>query len=54
LTGISAALSYVVLGAITEYFGDAVGLTIMAAGAALAVILLWALLPETKPAKYED
>jgi MFS family permease len=54
LTGISASLSYVVLGAITEYFGDVVGLTIMAAGAALAAILLWAFLPETKPAEYED
>ena len=53
-TGIAAALSYSVLGAITQYFGDVVGFSVMAASAASAAILLWALLPETKPAEYED
>ena len=43
-----------VLGTIAQQFGDLAGLLVMAAGAAAAAVLLWVLLPETKPAKYID
>jgi MFS family permease len=54
LIGISAALSNSVIGAIVQRFGDVQGLFVMAAGTATAALLVWLLLPETKPEKYED
>jgi MFS family permease len=54
LTGISAALSNSVIGAIVQQFGDIPGLLIMASGTATAALLIWRLLPETKPEEYAD
>jgi MFS family permease len=54
LTGISAALSNSVIGTIVQRFGDVPGLLVMAAGTATAALLVWLLLPETKPKEYED
>jgi MFS family permease len=54
LTGLSAALSNSVTGAIVQQFGDVPGLLAMAAGTATAAVLVWLLLPETKPKEYED
>jgi MFS family permease len=50
---ISAAVSTSVLGFVVQHFGDVTGFVAMAAGTGLAVALLWALLPETKPEKYD-
>ena len=54
LTGISAAVSNSVIGTIVQEFGDVPGLLIMAGGTASAAFLVWAFLPETKPAEYGD
>jgi MFS family permease len=53
MIAISAAVSTSVLGFVVQHFGDVVGFIAMAAGTGLAVALLWALLPETKPDKYD-
>jgi len=53
LIAISSAVSTTVLGFVVQHFGDVTGFVAMAAGTALAVALFWALLPETKPEKYE-
>jgi MFS family permease len=54
LTGISAAVSTSVLGWIALRFGDVPALLMMAAGTATATAMVWAFLPETKPAEYGD
>jgi hypothetical protein len=54
LTGTAAAISTAAVGFIAQGFGDAVGFLTMAACTSTSIILLWALLPETKPAKYAD
>jgi MFS family permease len=54
LTGISAAISNSVIGTIVQEFGDRPGLLLMAGGTASAALLVWAFLPETKPAEYGD
>jgi predicted MFS family arabinose efflux permease len=52
LTGISAAASVGVMGIVAQRFGDVTGLLAMAGGTIAGMALLWACLPETKPAKY--
>ena len=54
LMGISAAISTSVWGLVAQNFGDAVTFPAMAAVTASGMALLWAFLPETKPAEYED
>jgi MFS family permease len=54
LTGTSAAISTAAVGFIAQGFGDAVGFLAMAACTCASMLLLWVLLPETKPAKYLD
>jgi MFS family permease len=53
LIAISSAVSTTALGFLVQHFGDVTGFVAMAAGTGLAVVLFWALLPETKPEKYE-
>ena len=54
LTGISAAVSASVMGWIALRFGDLPAILLMAAGTATATVLVWAFLPETKPADYGE
>jgi predicted MFS family arabinose efflux permease len=54
LMGIAVALGTGTIGFIVERYGDVTGFVVMAAGTSLAMVLLWALLPETKPAEYLD
>jgi len=54
LTGIAAATSTAVSGFIVSRFGDWVGFASMAAVTAAGLALVWAALPETKPAEYID
>jgi MFS family permease len=54
LMGIAVALGTGTIGFIVERYGDVTGFLVMAAGTSVAVVLLWALLPETKPAEYLD
>jgi MFS family permease len=54
IIGIAAAISTAATGFIVNQLGDVVGFLTMAAAAATAVALAWALLPETKPAEYLD
>jgi MFS family permease len=54
LMGISAAISASLLGAVVHRFGDVSGLLLMTFGTAMAMILIWLFLPETKPAEYGD
>jgi hypothetical protein len=42
------------VGFIVQQFGDLAGFLLMAASAAAGAVLIWTLLPETKPAKYLD
>jgi MFS family permease len=53
-TGIAAAVSTGAFGFLVQYFGDLVGLLTMMAGTIAGMAVLWAFLPETKPAKYAD
>jgi MFS family permease len=54
LIAISSAVSTAVLGFVVQRFGDVTGFVTMAAGTGIAAGLLWTLLPETKPDKYDD
>jgi MFS family permease len=54
LTGACAAASAGVFGFVAYRFGDVAALLSMAAGIAAGTVLLYAALPETKPAKYEN
>lgn len=54
LTGISAAVSTTVMGFIIQRLGDAAGFLAMASGLIIGFALLLLLLPESKPAKYDD
>jgi len=54
LTGVSAAIGAGVFGFVAYRFGDLSALLAMAGGIAAGMALLYAALPETKPAKYED
>jgi predicted MFS family arabinose efflux permease len=54
LTAISSSVSTGILGVMVYNFGDVTGFLTMAMGTILAVALLWRLLPETKPAKYDE
>jgi predicted MFS family arabinose efflux permease len=53
-TGIAAAVSTGAFGFLVQYFGDLVGLLTMMGGTIAGLAVLWAFLPETKPAKYAD
>jgi predicted MFS family arabinose efflux permease len=53
-TGIAASLSTSATGLIATTFGETAGLLTTAGIAALAAILLWLFLPETKPQEYLD
>src|SRR5262249_34554912 len=54
LTGTAAAISTSAIGLIAQRFGDEVGFVTMAACTGASIVLLWILLPETRPAKYLD
>jgi len=54
LIGISAALSTSVWGLVAQQFGIGVTFPAMATVTAAGMALLWAFLPETKPAQYDD
>ena len=54
LMGIAVALGTSAIGFTVERYGDVTGFVVMAAGTSVAMVLLWALLPETKPEKYLD
>jgi hypothetical protein len=54
LLGIAASLSMSVNGFSFQRFGNLAGFLSIAGVAAIATILSWLLLPETKPAKYPD
>ena len=54
LMGIAVALGTSTIGFTVERYGDVTGFVVMAAGTSVAMVLLWALLPETKPEKYLD
>jgi hypothetical protein len=42
------------VGFVVQQFGELAGFLSMAAATAAGAALIWALLPETKPAKYVD
>jgi MFS family permease len=54
ITGIAAATSTVTLGFIVEGHGDVTGFLTMAILTSASAALIWGLLPESKPAKYDD
>jgi len=54
LSGIAASLSTLMSGFAFQAFGQAIGFLTLAAAGAVATLLLWAFLAETKPAKYDD
>jgi len=54
LTGVSAAIGAGVFGFVAYRFGDLPSLLAMAGGIAAGMALLYAALPETKPAEYKD
>jgi MFS family permease len=54
MRGIAAAVGTASVGAIVQHFGDFTGFLLMAAGPVAGAALIWAFLPETKPAKYID
>src|SRR5215472_11735683 len=54
MRGIAAAIGTASVGFIVQPFGDLTGFLLMAAGPAIGAVLIWTLLPETKPAKYLD
>jgi len=54
LGGIAASLSTLMSGFVFQAFGQAIGFLTLAAAGAVATLLLWAFLAETKPAKYDD
>jgi MFS family permease len=54
MRGIAAAIGTGSVGFIVAQFGDLTGFLLMAAGPALGAVVIWTLLPETKPAKYLD
>ena len=54
INGTVAAVSIGSVGFDVQQFGDLAGFLSMAVATAAGAILLWAFLPETKPAKYLD
>jgi MFS family permease len=54
LTAIATAVSTAMVGLIASRFGDLTGFLTMAAMTCASAALLWAFLPETKPAEYGD
>ena len=54
LTGTAAAISTGSVGFLVQQLGDLTGFVFMAAATTAGAALLWAFLPETKPAKYVD
>jgi predicted MFS family arabinose efflux permease len=54
LIGISAAISTSLWGVVAQHFGGALTFPAMAAVTGAGLALLWAFLPETKPAEYDD
>jgi len=53
LTGTAAAISTGAVGFIAQRFGDEIGFLTMAACTSASIVLLWILLPETRPSKYD-
>jgi predicted MFS family arabinose efflux permease len=54
MTGVAAAISTTLTGFLVEHFGNLPGFLAMAATAVIGLLLVWALLPESKPAEYLD
>lgn len=54
MRGIAAAIGTGSVGFIVQQFGDFTGFLLMAAGPAAGAALIWTMLPETKPEKYDD
>jgi MFS family permease len=54
MRGVAAAIGTASVGFIVQQFGDLTGFLLMAAGPAVGAVVIWTLLPETKPAKYLD
>jgi MFS family permease len=53
IRGIAAAIGTGSVGFLVQQFGDFTGFFLMAIGPAMAAVLIWAFLPETKPPKYD-
>jgi MFS family permease len=54
LSGIAASVSTTLFGVLIQHAGQVPGFLGMAAAAAASVLVVLVLLPETKPAKYDD
>jgi hypothetical protein len=54
MSSIAASVSTTAFGFLIERFGDRIGFLAMAVAAASSVLVVLALLPETKPTKYMD
>jgi predicted MFS family arabinose efflux permease len=54
LIGIAGAISVAASGFIVHMAGYTLAFLVFAAAAAMAAILAWLLLPETKPARYAE
>jgi len=52
MIGVSASTSIALTGVVFDAFGRGVGFLVI--GAAAATAMVWMLLPETKPAQYQD
>jgi MFS family permease len=53
IRGIAAAIGTGSVGFLVQQFGDFTGFFLMAIGPAMAAVVIWAFLPETKPPKYD-
>ncbi len=54
MIGVSASTSIALTGVVFDAFGRGVGFLVIGAVAAAATAMVWMLLPETKPAQYQD
>jgi hypothetical protein len=54
MTGVAASTSIALTGVMFDAVGRGAGFLIIGAVAAVATAMVWMLLPETKPAQYQD